>query len=106
MEKMKLEESVQVMKTITHFYSHFNVTEAMVKDWHFILKNYEFEMVMENLRQHVIESKFIPTVADLVKVDSYKGSAYMKIGHTTLETKRQEAERLLMQLDSSEHLKI
>jgi hypothetical protein len=94
------------MKTITNFYNQFTVSEAMVKAWHSVLVDYEIEMVMMNLKNHVVNSKFPPTVADLVKQETYKSSAYVQIGQDTLERKRDEAKRLVEQYEKTGYLDI
>lgn len=40
---------------------------SVVEAWYSILKDYEFNQVMKNLREHVKRSRFAPTVSDLVQ---------------------------------------
>jgi hypothetical protein len=41
--------------------------KATVEAWHMILKDYDFDEVGQNLKNHVESSSFAPTIADLVK---------------------------------------
>lgn len=103
---MILAESVQVMKTITNFYSNFSVNEPMVKEWHSVLKDYDFNMVLNNLKNHVVNSKYPPSIADLVKQSMHKSNAYIQMTENTFTKKQDEAKRLVEQYEKSGYLDI
>lgn len=98
---MTYKEAVRVLQTVSMFYQNFAMTEQKVKEWALIIQEYEFTDVMENLKNFVGESKFPPTVADLLPKENEepKSSAYLKIGDETLKVNADQAEEMLKRLE-------
>jgi Loader and inhibitor of phage G40P len=63
---MNREQVKKLFKRIKDFYDLFEVSSEKVDIWTGLLKNFECEMVMNNLDRHIVSSKYPPTIADLV----------------------------------------
>lgn len=54
-----------VFKILANVYPNFEVSSEKLDIWHEFLQDQDYEAVMERLKAHVKEKKFIPTIADL-----------------------------------------
>lgn len=62
---MKAEETKKILMTIKLAYDRFEVTQEKAQFWHDVLKTYDFEPVLKNLKKFSTVSKFPPCIADL-----------------------------------------
>jgi hypothetical protein len=67
---MNKKQVLTILKTVGEFYNQKPLTEHetlnKVNLWHEILKEYEFDIVYENLKSHIKTSKYPPVIADLI----------------------------------------
>lgn len=67
---MEREETKQIVRKLTVLYGNqFKMEDPkfVVDTWHDILKGFEFNRVLSNLNNHVLNSEFPPKPKDLVK---------------------------------------
>lgn len=55
------------MAAIKTAYPNFEVTEHALRFWHDFLKDVPNDRAEKNLRKHITESRFPPTISDIVK---------------------------------------
>lgn len=68
---MKIEETKQIVQKIAVLYPQFNDKIAanaagIVKGWHEVLEDYDYDTIRQNLMQYVKRNKFAPSIAELV----------------------------------------
>ena len=67
---MKINQTAKVIEKISILYPSFikdeNKIDSIVETWHDILEDYEFDIVMKNLKWHIKSSKFPPKISDLI----------------------------------------
>lgn len=63
---MKKSEIVELLKYISGAYSRFTVNENTPVTWYDMMKEQDFEKTMVLLKKHISESKFEPTISDLL----------------------------------------
>jgi hypothetical protein len=67
---MNKKDVLTVLKTIGEFYNQKPLTEHetlnKINMWHDILKDYEFSIVSENLKNHIKTNRYPPVIADLI----------------------------------------
>lgn len=61
------EETKKILATIKFAYDRFEVTKEKAMFWHDILKEYDFEAVLRNLKKYAATNKFAPAIADLTE---------------------------------------
>lgn len=64
---MNKQELFKVLDNVHEYYDRFEVTQKRIDSWHEILKDYDFNVVMKNLKKYSTTSKFPPTIADLLE---------------------------------------
>jgi N-dimethylarginine dimethylaminohydrolase len=71
---MERKETIELLKAVTTYYPNFKMDDpkATLDAWHNILQEFEFESIQANLMAFVKISRFAPSVADLVHVQSIK----------------------------------
>ena len=71
---MERKETIELLKAVTTYYPNFKVEDprATLDAWHNVLQDFEFESIQANLMAFVKISRFAPSVADLVRVQSIK----------------------------------
>jgi Loader and inhibitor of phage G40P len=65
---MNKAEMAEVVKMITFAYPNATFPADKLDQWYAWLKNYDFEQIEQNVRQHILHSPFQPSIADIVKV--------------------------------------
>lgn len=97
---MQYQQALKVIKTITLYYQNFVVTEEKVKEWADEIQHHSLDEVTKRLKEHAKESKFPPTLADLIeKKEESKSAAYVTANPEYIESKAEEAKRLLIELE-------
>ena len=62
---MKLDEVWTLFERISHYYPAFTADDDKAAAWHRVLKDIPFDIACENLEEHVRDSNFPPTIADI-----------------------------------------
>ena len=89
-------QAVTVIETISNFYQSYTVTEDRVKEWIEFLKEYEFEFVMNNLKEYIKVGTYPPTIKDLVQEKAAsKNIAYTSFNIEVLKERERQARELL-----------
>ena len=65
---MTKEQVFEVLSLIGNVYPNFEVTQEKINAWHRLLKDQNPAVIMKNAERHVLESRFVPTIADLREV--------------------------------------
>lgn len=65
---MTREELKEIFKILANVYPQFDVTSEKLDIWHRFLKNQNPAKVMQKAERFVLESKFPPTISDLIEV--------------------------------------
>jgi hypothetical protein len=65
MDKIQVLELIENMATV--YPNKFEVNEKTINAFHFHLSDQKYDVVIRNFRIHARESKFPPTIADLVE---------------------------------------
>jgi hypothetical protein len=87
-------QALYILKAISQFYHHFTVDKEKIDMWAGMLMNYEYQLVMNNLKEFVPNSKFPPTIADLVeRKETDKRLQYR--GFEQIEKEKLEADKLI-----------
>lgn len=60
-------QTFEILSLIREFYEQFEITQKKIDSWHLILKDYEFEIIKDNLLKHCKTNKFVPKIADLIQ---------------------------------------
>lgn len=68
-------ETFAILTEIKSYWDRFDVKQERIDKWHEILKDYEFDIIMDNLRLCIKTNRFAPTVADLINVEDRKDRA-------------------------------
>lgn len=63
---MKKEEVKELLKTIKGAYPKFEINEKTLDVWSMVLDEQLQETVLENLKSHILKSKFEPSISELV----------------------------------------
>jgi hypothetical protein len=98
---MKYNEALKVIKSVTIFYQNFIITEEKANEWALLLQEYDFNSIMENLRNYVKVNKFPPTISDLLNQENVSKNqvAYLQVTEETMKEQALEAARLLQQIE-------
>lgn len=62
---MTKDEVKQLFMAISMNYPSFDIFGKKLEFWHELLEDISFSRAMRNLKLHMKESKFIPTIADI-----------------------------------------
>ncbi|WP_446662987.1 replicative helicase loader/inhibitor [Geobacillus sp. CCR] len=62
---MTRDEVKQIFKIIAYVYPNFEVSSEKVDVWHELLADEPFENALHNVKRHVKQKPFPPTIADL-----------------------------------------
>lgn len=67
---MNKKEVAMILESVAAYYPGFKVNSdnaiSIISTWHRVLKDYEFNSILENLDQYARNNKFAPSVADLI----------------------------------------
>lgn len=63
---MEAGQVLEVLKTIRGAYNRFEINEEMPRVWHETLKDEPYDLVIKRLKRHIRESKYEPTMSDLL----------------------------------------
>ena len=67
---MNIKQTAIIIEKISFLYPSFVRDESKLREiiltWHEILEDYEFDIVMKNLKWHIKSSKFPPKISDLI----------------------------------------
>lgn len=63
---MEANQVLDVLKFIKGAYSRFEINEEMPRVWYEFLKDEKYETVIARLKKHISNSKFEPSIHDLV----------------------------------------
>lgn len=64
---MKPKEVVELLVIITAAYPNMQISEAMVKLWHELLEDIDFNLAKTAVKKLILESPYPPTIADIRK---------------------------------------
>lgn len=64
---MTKEQVFEILKFIGEFYDFFEITQSKIDAWYTVLKDYDFDMVMENAKEHVKRNDYPPKVSQLLR---------------------------------------
>lgn len=94
---MKKTEVLIIMRAIQNYYPNFKITEEKRDFWAKAMQGMDASLVEKKLLQHVKESRFTPTIADI--------SAYPKKRDKTIMRIEQYNQKAISQGEIPEHLK-
>lgn len=73
-------EAFEILETIQCFYPNFEITQKKIDTWSKILKNDDFQTVMNRVERHATEKKFSPTIVDIREPNNpYKNDYLSKL---------------------------
>lgn len=88
---MERVETIKLFSLISNAYDMFDVTEEKVDLWDNMLRDQDFNIVLENLRNHIQREKYPPSIADLRKPLSITAnSGYLDKGEVLRLTEMKE----------------
>lgn len=100
---MTYQEALKVIKTISIYYQNFVITEDRVKEWAYIIQEYDLETTLNNLKEFAKGSKFPPTLSDIVKQKEIekpiKHAGYLPNTAESMQISMEEARRFLEALE-------
>lgn len=67
---MDREETKKIVRKIKEVYNNkftINNPKELVDTWHEFLVDYDYDEIMNNLKEHVKSNKFAPAISDLIK---------------------------------------
>jgi hypothetical protein len=89
------DETKSIVKLIKESYGNkfsMNDPKATIDAWHLILRDYDFDLILENLKNYITNNSFAPTIADLVKPPKVEAERYIpSVEETKLILDKQEA---------------
>ncbi|AYP68790.1 loader and inhibitor of phage [Bacillus phage vB_BpsM-61] len=86
---MKKTEMVDLLEEIELFFpGRFTMDEKIASLWWRIIKDYDYKLCKTNLDKHVRESKFPPTIAQLIITDKDQSRPYDKDLQSEIENTR------------------
>jgi len=66
---MQKQQVNEIMLLITGAYQNFEPTKERVKTWRMMLEDMEYELAVKRIKQHILTSKFPPTIAEIINPD-------------------------------------
>lgn len=64
---MTKQELIELLKYIVVAYPRFEIVEDTPKIWHDFLKDESYDVVLERLKTHIRESKYMPSISELLE---------------------------------------
>lgn len=64
--KIVRDEVKILFRLISSYYDNFVVTSEKIDAWYLMLKDYEFNIIQQNLYEHIKNSSFAPKIKDLL----------------------------------------
>ncbi|MDF2651407.1 MAG: hypothetical protein K0Q73_7212 [Paenibacillus sp.] len=83
---MNKAEVAKLFMIMTYSYPNFDYDETKVTIWYDFLKDYPFEHAQENLKNHINQSAFQPTIADIKKLTRKDPDQYVDYEKLRSET--------------------
>lgn len=90
---MNKNQVIDVLETISNVYQNkfkMENPKKVIEAWFNVLKDYEFDFVMDNLSQYIKSNHFPPSIADLVKEPEKRDRAIPSIDETREMLRKQK----------------
>ena len=85
---MTHEEAIDVLETIAELYPNYSITKKKAKILIPLLKNMDYDGVMENLMHYVAEYHYAPTIAEIAAYPKKEHDYAKKIAQWEEEAKK------------------
>lgn len=100
---MNYQEALKVIKTISIYYQNFVITEDRVKEWAYVIQEYDLEPTLNNLKEFAKESKFPPTLSDLIRTKEIekpiRHAGYLPNTAESMQINSEQARQFLEAID-------
>lgn len=96
---MKKQQTYEVLTTIVEYYRGFldltdtAAVQRKMDTWHRVLKDKEFDTIIENLTNYVEVNKFPPSLSDLLEVEPLRGRGVKTAAETLEMLQQHESEK-------------
>lgn len=85
---IKKDQVFEIMSMFRDVYNNFDFDQQKLNTWHSLLKNQDLDTVLKNAERLVLESKFPPSLAELLEVKKDDNSGW-EINHEHLSKMRE-----------------
>lgn len=90
---MRKEDTLEVLKTISDYFPNFSFEQRTFDSWHRVLKDKEFDTIIDNLAVYVEMNRFPPSLSDLLEVEPLRGRGVKTAAETLEMLQQQEKEK-------------